>query len=79
VAKGSTDVIAEIGKALKRARKRHGLSLDKAAELANLSAEQLREVEKGFPRPDGGRRLGPSLAKVQRIAGVYGLRVSLTR
>jgi transcriptional regulator with XRE-family HTH domain len=79
VAESSTDVIAEIGKALKRARKRQGLSLDNAAKLANLSPQQLREVEKGFPRPNGGRRVGPTLAKVHRIANIYGLNLSLTR
>jgi hypothetical protein len=79
VAKSSTDTIANIGKALKRARKRQGLSLDNAGKLASLSPEQLREVEKGFPRPSGVRRVGPTLAKVQRIAAVYGLNLSLTR
>jgi transcriptional regulator with XRE-family HTH domain len=79
MAKPSSDAIAKVGKRLKRERKRQGLSLDDAAMLANISPEHLREVEKGYPRPDGVRRLGPTLAKVERIANVYGLRVSLTR
>jgi transcriptional regulator with XRE-family HTH domain len=73
------DAIKAIGKELKRARKRKGLSLDDAAALANISGEHLREVEKGYPKSNGERRLGPTLSKLERIASVYGLRVSLTR
>ena len=76
--KRSTDVISEVGRRLRRERKRRGLSLDSAARLAKLPREHLREVEKGFPRPDGVRRLGPTLSKLERIANVYGLTVTLT-
>jgi transcriptional regulator with XRE-family HTH domain len=79
VAKGSTDAITRVGKALRRERRRRGLSLDDAAKLADLSPQDLRRVEKGYPRPDGGRRLGPTLSKLERIANVYGLKVSVTR
>lgn len=79
MSKPSSDAITKVGKRLRRERKRQKLSLDQAANLANLPPEHLREVEKGYPKPDGGRRLGPTLAKVERIANVYGLRVSLTR
>jgi transcriptional regulator with XRE-family HTH domain len=75
----SSDTISEIGKRLKRERKKQGLSLDSAAKLAGISSEHLRQVEKGFPKPDGGRRLGPTLSKLDRIANVYGLTVRLTR
>ena len=77
--KPAPDAITAIGKELKRARKRHGLSLDAAAALASISRDHLREVEKGYPKSNGGRRLGPTLSKLERIASVYGLRVSLTR
>jgi transcriptional regulator with XRE-family HTH domain len=77
--KPATDPITTIGKQLRRARKTRGLSLDAAAALANLSREQLREVEKGYPKNDGGRRLGPTLSKLERIANVYGLTVRLAR
>ncbi len=77
--KPATDAITGIGKELRRARKRQGLSLDAAAALANLSREHLREVEKGYPKSNGERRLGPTLSKLDRIASIYGLRVSLTQ
>ena len=77
--KPATDAIAALGRELKRARKRQGLSLDAAAALANISGEHLREVEKGYPKSNGERRLGPTLSKLDRIASIYGLRVSLTR
>jgi transcriptional regulator with XRE-family HTH domain len=79
MAKPSSDAITKVGKRLRRERKRQGLSLDEAAKLANLPLKHLREVEKGYPRPQGVRRLGPTLSTLNRIANVYGLRVSLTR
>jgi transcriptional regulator with XRE-family HTH domain len=75
----SNDAITRVGKRLRRERKRRGFKLEQAAKLANISPEHLREVEKGFPKPDGGRRLGPTLSKLERIANVCGLTVSLTR
>jgi len=77
--KPATDAITAIGKELKRARKRQGLTRDAAAALANISGEHLREVEQGYRKNNGERRLGPTLSKLERIASVYGLRVSLTR
>jgi len=76
--KPAPDAITNIGKALRREPKRRELSLDAAAALANLSREHLREVEKGYPKSNGERRLGPTLSKLERIANVYGLRVALT-
>ena len=78
MAKPSSDAITRVGKRLRRERKRQGLSLDEAARLANLPPEHLREVEKGYPKPQGVRRLGPTLSTLDRIAKIYGLRVSLT-
>jgi transcriptional regulator with XRE-family HTH domain len=73
------DAITAIGKELKRARKRQGLSRLAAAALANISPDDLREVETGYQKRNGERRLGPTLSKLERIASVYGLKVSLTR
>ena len=75
----SSDVVSEIGRALREERELHGLSLEEAALRANLSPEHLREVEEGFPKPEGGAVHGPTLSKLERVANVYGLRVGLIR
>lgn len=71
------DRVSEIGRKLREAREACGLSLGEAASKADLSKEHLKEVEDGFPKPGGGRRLGPTLLKLERVANVYGLRVDL--
>jgi len=74
---GPTDIAVQVGSVLKGERERRGWSLDEAAALANLSPEHLKEVEDGFPKPGGGRRQGPTLIKLERIANVYGLTIRL--
>jgi transcriptional regulator with XRE-family HTH domain len=72
-------VVGEVGALLREERALRGLSLDEAARRANLSPEHLREVEEGYPKPDGGRTQGPTLAKLERVASIYGLHVGLVR
>lgn len=69
--------MSEVGRKLKKARAALGLSLEEAAKRAKLAPEHLSEVEEGYPKPDGGRRMGPTLVKLERIGTVYGMRVNL--
>jgi transcriptional regulator with XRE-family HTH domain len=73
------NVVGRIGRELQEERARRGWSLEEAAARAQLSLEHLREVETGYPKPKGGRRQGPTLAKLERIANMYGIRVGLIR
>jgi transcriptional regulator with XRE-family HTH domain len=75
----SANVAAEIGRLLKEERTLRGLSLEDAAQRADLDPEHLREVEEGYPDTDSDSRRGPTLLKLERVANVYGLRVALVR
>jgi transcriptional regulator with XRE-family HTH domain len=63
-----------IGVLLKRERQQRGLSLNKAAEAAELAPNHLAEIEVGFR---DGRGLGPSVEVLERVAQTYGLQVWL--
>jgi transcriptional regulator with XRE-family HTH domain len=75
--KPSQDRITEIGILLRNARVARGLALEEAARSADVPPEHLKELEAGYPKPHGGRRLGPTLSKLERVANVYGLSVDL--
>ena len=75
----TSDIVRTIGKRLKKAREEKHLTLDEAAKLALLSPEHLDEMEKGFEKPEGGRKQGPTLVKLERVANVYGVSVRLER
>ena len=79
VSTDTSDIVTTIGKKLKQAREERQLTLEEAAKLALLSPEHLDEMEKGFEKPGGGRRQGPTLVKLERVANVYGLSVRLER
>jgi hypothetical protein len=73
------DVVGKLGSILRREREMRNLTLEAVAVRAELSVEHLREVEEGFPSTNAETRRGPTLAKLQRIAEVYDLRVALVR
>jgi transcriptional regulator with XRE-family HTH domain len=73
------DIVREVGRVLQEERALRGLSLEEAASRANLSPDHLREVEEGYPKGQGGVAHGATLAKLERVANVYGLRVGLVR
>ncbi len=73
------DIVDEVGRLLKEARSRSGLSLEAAAARTNLSAEHLQEVENGYREPPRANRHGPTLLKLERIANIYRLHVELVR
>lgn len=75
----SSVVVRRIGRLLEKERKLRGLTLERAAKLVKLSPAHLKEVEKGFPATDPRTRRGPTLAKLERVAKAYGLRVGLVR
>jgi len=72
-----SDIVYEFGRILEVERTRRGWSLSYAASVADLPPVHLLDVEQGYPEPGGGRRLGPRLLKLERIANVYGLSVKL--
>jgi transcriptional regulator with XRE-family HTH domain len=73
------NVVLEVGRVLKDERALRGWSLEEAAARANLSPQHLQEVEDGFPKTHGGVSRGPTLAKLERVSSIYGLRVGLVR
>jgi transcriptional regulator with XRE-family HTH domain len=73
------DVVRDFGRQLREAREEHQLTLEEAARRADLPPEHLRDVGEGYPKLHGGRTHGPTLAKLERVANVYGLSVRLVR
>jgi hypothetical protein len=73
------DVVQEIGRRLREERERLNLTLGEAAKRADLSPDHLREMEEGYVKDYSSEVRGPTLAKLERVANVYGLRVDLVR
>jgi transcriptional regulator with XRE-family HTH domain len=63
-----------IGELLRKERETRGLSVDRAAEAAEIAPNHLAEIEVGFR---DGRGLGPSVEVLERVARTYGLQVWL--
>jgi transcriptional regulator with XRE-family HTH domain len=73
------DIVREVGRMLREERSLRGWSLDEAASRAKLPPEHLQDVEEGYPKAHGGVTHGTTLAKLERVANIYGLRVGLVR
>lgn len=67
---GSVHSVAEIGVALRTARRRLGLTQQELADLAGLSDRTVRDLEKGST--------SPSIGSVLAIARVLGLSIEVT-
>jgi y4mF family transcriptional regulator len=60
------DPVTELGAELQRARKQNGLTQEQLAELAGISEQTLRSIERGAGNP--------SIEAVLSVANVLGLR-----
>ncbi|WP_371152360.1 helix-turn-helix transcriptional regulator [Buchananella felis] len=66
---GVPNFTKQIGAAIRKARKHHGLTQRQLADLIELSDRTLRQIENGVP--------GPSFDSVMRAAYAVGVRVEV--
>lgn len=65
------DPVTELGAELQRARKQNGLTQEQLAELAGISEQTLRSIERGAGNP--------SIEAVLSVANVLGLRIVVAK